>query len=71
MVGGFGRDLPVISSTDPFIELPVPIRGDPAAGVKLVPAAVNRGFPVKEAVSKPEAAEYVLQAARVRPAAQE
>ena len=56
MPGVPGRFLPTKSRSDPFAELPALIRGDPAAGMKLVPAAVNCGMPVMEAESKPEPA---------------
>ena len=52
--------------------LPAPISGEPTAGRKLVPGAVNKGLSVMEFVSKLEDAEYVFQALRLpRPATQE
>ena len=59
MEGEDGRALPIMSvEGNSFVVSPVPIRGEPVAGVKLVPAAVNCGMPVMEAESKlkPESA---------------
>lgn len=56
MAGGDGRVLPVKSMVDPCSALPALMSGEPAAGVKSVPAAVNIGStPAMDAESNPYA----------------
>ena len=56
MAGGDGRVLPIMSMVDPFNALPAFISGEPAAGVKSVPAAMNIGStPEMDAESNPYA----------------